>query len=502
MLWRLFVWSATVFNAVSTPLLLAFGGQNYTFFYSAIFFLDIILTLRTTAIENGKIITSPTRLWKRYVYSWDFFFDFFTSIPFYEILTIAAFSAHVDDTTIVLLRPVSCIKLLRMFRVRGFSSSLNPYMRLTNLMFVFFIIAHIFACTFIFIGKVEHETNQQSWFHTYKLDNSSIVYLTALYWSIVTLTTTGYGDIVCTTPGERLLCIPALLVALLLQASLVGTICFVVETIQMTSRERYLRVDAARVFARNLPPKLRDTLVRYTTTTFSQTRGINEEEVLSVLPASIRAEVALQTHRYFLMTCKCMLAVDPYMQMNMASLFKTTIVLRGDYACVQGQVAHELFFVEHGILDVNVTGSGVVAQVYPDSQFGFFGEIALLSDEVRTASVIATENCFLLTLTSNDIKDISANTQSIVGEMLRRAAIYRLQKDIDRTGVDSGERDKLLCKQRSLTRSHTSHPPSDSKMSFPEVVQTVTKIKRLKPRAQKSEAESVLESVLGESIPD
>lgn len=59
------------------------------------------------------------------------------------------------------------------------------------------IIAHFLACLWIYVALVERKYNLDSWLDTSKLDNESLTakYVYALYFTIVTMITIGYGDI-------------------------------------------------------------------------------------------------------------------------------------------------------------------------------------------------------------------------------------------------------------------------------------------------------------------
>ena len=65
------------------------------------------------------------------------------------------------------------------------------------------IIAHIVACIWIFLAKLEG-SDPDSWIVRagYADDPDSTVYIASLYWAFTTMSTVGYGDISARTEGE------------------------------------------------------------------------------------------------------------------------------------------------------------------------------------------------------------------------------------------------------------------------------------------------------------
>jgi len=74
------------------------------------------------------------------------------------------------------------------------------------------LLAHITGCIFVVIGSIQRTSDSQiksrnSWINTLQQTQSSDltnfdIYIASIYWSIETMITLGYGDIVPTTTGE------------------------------------------------------------------------------------------------------------------------------------------------------------------------------------------------------------------------------------------------------------------------------------------------------------
>lgn len=118
-------------------------------------------------------------------------------------------------------------------------------------------------------------------------------YVTAIYWSIVTLTTTGYGDLHAENTREMLFDIAYMLFNLGLTSYIIGNMTNLV--VHWTSRTRNFRdtVKAASEFAsrNHLPHRMQDQMLSHICLRF-KTEGLKQQETLNDLPKAIRSSIA------------------------------------------------------------------------------------------------------------------------------------------------------------------------------------------------------------------
>lgn len=128
-----------------------------------------------------------------------------------------------------IIRLIRLFKLVRFFRMlklvntflREFMGPRSAlFIRLLRLIAYMVLAAHFAACLWYYIGTVHYDDETKgSWLRAQNvnIENKWDAYLISMYWSIVTLFTTGYGDVIPVNQDEQ--CVAAIVV-------LFGTVCF------------------------------------------------------------------------------------------------------------------------------------------------------------------------------------------------------------------------------------------------------------------------------------
>lgn len=220
-----------IYNAFYIPYNLAFGATTsdtppFDRAVDCFFGLDIILNFFTgyqqSASTGGAVIMTPTKIAKNYVSSW-FFVDFVSTFPFDLVFS----QVYAQATNLIKLLKLSrLLRLLRIFRmvriinrlefallIRAAAGTLGKYMM------VVIIFSHWFACLFFMVGPgafmggggyTEDEicywrpAAESRFCATAAEDDLQYEqYVAALYWSIMTLTSVGYGDISAANTRQR-----------------------------------------------------------------------------------------------------------------------------------------------------------------------------------------------------------------------------------------------------------------------------------------------------------
>jgi CRP-like cAMP-binding protein len=99
----------------------------------------------------------------------------------------------------------------------------------------------------------------------------------------------------------------------------------------------------------------------------------------------------------------------------------------GQPLCTEGEIGHEFFVIVDGTTEVTQNGKPVATRVSGD----FVGEIALLEETPRTATVKAKTPLRVFVLTRKDFRDLLAENPVVERKILRALArrVVELSRD-------------------------------------------------------------------------
>ena len=241
----------------------------------------------------------------RYVYGW-FFIDLFTSFPF-EFLIHDNPSIGTAVKAFRVLRVLRIIKLLRFIKMlhllngllhQLFSREFVLILRLCKFLFVIVIFGHFCACTWYAIGNYCAERLEQchtSWLleTTYfEWESSNIIekYSISWYWSVVTLMTTGYGDITATNLYEEWVASGCILVGTCFFAYFIGAVSGLLVDGDRVRAELSEKVEKAQQFClfKKLPSDLSHAIITHTKYHCKNNFMFDEMSILNNLPTHLR----------------------------------------------------------------------------------------------------------------------------------------------------------------------------------------------------------------------
>ncbi|XP_034917081.1 potassium channel KAT3 [Populus alba] len=303
--WEMWLVVLVVYSAWISPFEFAFltSKKDALFIFDNIvngfFAVDIALTFFVACLDSHSylLIDDPKKLAIRYISTW-FIFDVCSTAPFQSLSLL--FRNHGNGLGFNIL---SMLRLWRLRRVSALFARLEKdirfnyfWTRCTKLVSVTLFAVHCAGC-FNYLIADRYPDPKRTWIGAvnpnFKEERLWNRYVTAMYWSITTLTTTGYGDLHAENPREMLFDIFYMLFNLGLTSYLIGNMTNLV--VHWTSRTRNFRdtVRAASEFAaRNqLPPRIQEQMLSHICLKF-KTEGLKQQETLNGLPKAIRSSIA------------------------------------------------------------------------------------------------------------------------------------------------------------------------------------------------------------------
>eukprot|EP00002_Diphylleia_rotans_P023918 TRINITY_DN4714_c0_g1_i4.p1 TRINITY_DN4714_c0_g1~~TRINITY_DN4714_c0_g1_i4.p1 ORF type:complete len:1498 (-),score=299.51 TRINITY_DN4714_c0_g1_i4:714-5207(-) len=407
LVWELHIFLFVIYNALFIPFRCAFGPYDLTYFYvidyltDIVFYIDIWLNFYTPHSMDEVVRFDHNTLKKRYMESW-FPWDVMSVLP-YDII-----AAIVGRVYLPYLRIPRIFKVVRLYQYAEKWEmewkALGSYFRIWLLFFTLMMTSHWIACLWWTIGY-RGGVDSASWVNAANIgkDDTYTQYLHSLYWSIVVLTTIGFGDVVARSDSERIMSICTMLVGAFFYGLLFGNIASVLSTLDAASSRLLQNASLLRKYMtyHKLPQELRIRITSYFDATWTRERGLDEHRILDDLPSALRSEIAVYIHRELVNKVGFFQAISNAGFINSLVLkLRPQIALPGEMIVREGDLPNEMFFLSKGSVEVTVNGTTLCIL----KEGSYFGEVSLIFQERRTASVSAIEYTELLVLTKSDFE--------------------------------------------------------------------------------------------------
>ncbi|WOL09101.1 potassium channel KAT3-like [Canna indica] len=402
---------------------------------NSFFAIDIILTFFVAYLDRKSylLIDEPKRIAARYLSSW-FIFDILSTAPFQAISLL--FKGAGDNLGFKIL---NMLRLWRLRRVSSLFSRLEKdirfnyfWTRCTKLVLVTLFAVHCAGC-FNYLIADRYPDPTRTWIGAvmpnFRSGSLSTTYVTAIYWSITTLTTTGYGDLHAENSREMLFDIFYMLFNLGLTAYLIGNMTNLV--VHGTSRTRKFRdtIEAASEFAaRNqLPKHTKNQILSHICLRF-KTEGLKQQETLNDLPKGLRSSIA---HYLFF---KVLQKVYLFHGVSLKFLYQLVTEMQAEYfpprveVILQNETPTDLYILVTGAVELitKVDGNGKVHKKLVEGEA--FGEVGVLFHTPQPFTARTIELSQILRMSSSTfINMIQENPED--GKVIMKNCLQKINLD-------------------------------------------------------------------------
>lgn len=393
-LWQTFLVILVVYSAWASPFELAFrkvatGPLLYVdLIVDGFFALDIILTFFVAYLDKSTylLVDDHTKIAIRYVTTIYFPLDVASTMPFQVVYRI--FTGKMRDGDIF-----GFLNLLRLWRLRRVSELFTRlekdtrfsyfWTRYCKLIGVTLFAVHSAGCFYYWLAT-HHKNPDNTWIGSevqdFKHKSVWLGYTYSMYWSIVTLTTVGYGDLHAVNTGEKIFNMVYMLFNIGLTAYLIGNMTnLVVHSAVRTFAMRDAINEILRYASKNrLPEGLKEQMLAHMQLKF-KTAELQQEEVLEDLPKAIRSGIAQHLFRRTVENAYLFKGVSEDLIVQLVSEMKAEYFPPKVEIILQNEIPTDFYIVVSGAVDVLAYKNGMEQQ--PLTKLGsseMVGEIGVI----------------------------------------------------------------------------------------------------------------------------
>lgn len=425
-LWEFYILALTIAAAVIVPLQitlhLPFHGPVifYESILSASFLFDIILRFRTGFYEENRLIMDPRRAASRYLKTW-FGLDLLAALPLFLVhdTALTEFFPLIRG-----LRILQAHRLLKLGQLNSFLHDLhrrhavNPGLfRLAYFVLLMILAAHILACGWILLGGTGEETDRVT------------IYVKALYYTVTTLASVGYGDITPQNNVQRLYAIFLMLAGVGAYGFVIGNLATYLANRDIVKANYFKKLEEVTAFLkyRSIPTELRSQIYAFYGHLWESRMGQDESLVLRDLPESLRVELALAMRKDLIQKVPFFREAAEELLKDVVMALRPAVYTPGAYLLREGEIGDCMFIISQGTVEVvSKDGTKVYAEIPEGS---FVGEMALLYSSPRTASARAHGYCDVYVLTRRSFDFILKKHEAFATHIGQIAA--ERKKEID-----------------------------------------------------------------------
>lgn len=410
--WNIILLSSALAFSIMLPLDFIFNFKADKNFFAVLRFVDVIfiLDLFFTAWKyykgkNEFVFEQGTGI-LRYIKTW-FIVDLISVLPIVFVP---------DDSIFILLRLIKFLKLIQLMKLYK-----NREIRIAGLLsflyfgFWFIQITHWLACGWLYFKGSNSEMT--------RLDN----YIRALYWTITTVTTIGYGDIIPTTTAQTIYVMVVEIIGVGMYGFIIGNIANILSKKDLSKQQYQDNLDnlSSLIKLRKIPGEVQQRLRDYYTYIYYQKFGYDEENFINKLPKSLAGEVSYYIKKDLISKIPLFHDASQEFIEEIAIHLKPIVVVPNSFVFREGDVAKEMYFVVSGKLKVIIeTEKKEIAEL---NNGDFFGEIAIFENIKRTASVKAVTYCDLYVLTKDKYHEV-AESYPEIAQVIEQEAKLRKEK--------------------------------------------------------------------------
>ena len=342
-------------------------------FSEFIYIIDLIFGFFRWYYDNEfKLVSNSHMIIKNYFYS-NFLFDLILAIPYYTIFRFQK-NKNIEHKTIYneeyfLLKILICFKAFKIFKLNQIKNNRVVYFfnrkfaknyyleriyQIINFIIIICSIFNLVICFHIYFS----EQSYPNWITLSNLQDKSFtdIYIASLYFVMATMTSVGYGDIVCVSKEETCFQIILLSIGLVTYSWIISTVGDYVKNksrVAMNYDRDMMKLEEIRIAYPNMPYKLYNKIQQHIQRMLTQSKKYEYNILVNNLPYYLQNSVLFQIHKNeinnftFFKGCDNSDFILKVLTHFIPIFSKKNIVLVGE-----GEFLENIFFIKDGRLSL------------------------------------------------------------------------------------------------------------------------------------------------------
>lgn len=390
--WQTFLVILVVYSAWSSPFELAFKKMAtgslmvVDVVVDAFFAVDIILTFFVAYLDNSTylLVDDHKKIAIRYVTRLLFPMDIASTLPFQTLFRIFSGKKHPGEV-------LGFLNLLRLWRLRRVSELFSRlekdtrfsyfWTRYFKLICVTLFAVHSAGCFYFWLAT-HHRLADDTWIGAlvpdFEVRSVWLGYTYSMYWSIVTLTTVGYGDLHAVNTGEKVFNMLYMLFNIGLAAYIIGNMTnLIVHSAVRTFAMRDTIHEILRYASKNrLPETLKEQMLAHATLKFKTAEL--QQEVLEHLPKAIRSSIAHHLFGSTVESAYLFKGISEDLMVQLVPEMKAEFFPPKVDIIIQHEISTDFYIIVSGAVDVMTYKNGTEQFLTKLESSSMFGEVGVI----------------------------------------------------------------------------------------------------------------------------
>ena len=464
-IWIVIISSSLIYTAWVFPFRLAFepefsietlqGWAYLDFALDILFMLDIgVNALSAFENEEGNLVYRKIDIMREYFKFW-FWIDLLSCFPFSLLGSESIFAVTNQFMKISklpkLFRLLRLIKLVRMKTfsynksVKNLLERKKAILTLLKECHSYFFLIHIASCFMYYAVQYEKpEDMGNTWTLHEGLSNKSLFqkYVTAFYFVMTIMVTTGFGNITATTNNEKVMVVFLMFIAIFFYGRVMGTLIELSMDLKKEISSFLEKADFLNELSMifYLPKRFHERILwNFKKSKFCD--KINSfqkfigEGLFNSVDEILLSEVCLHVFQRELRQFQFFQGKPPFFVSRMMIAMKAVFYKHGEVIFNKGDPPNYLYFILSGRVEAYFTNKkgGKMSSIF--LQGAFFGEIEILFPARHQQTAFAQGDTMLWRIDSKIFMQIIEDYPEIKEILLKNAAFKKKQRNIEYENV-------------------------------------------------------------------